>query len=60
MGASFRIARAMEIRWRSPPESFIPVRRSGVVPLGKPHDEVMGVGPRAARTMSSCEACWFP
>ena len=30
MGASFRMARAMEMRWRSPPESRAPFSPMGV------------------------------
>ena len=41
MGAFFKSARAIEIRWRSPPESFPPVRRgSDQIPYRQPDADI--------------------
>jgi hypothetical protein len=57
IGASFRKARAMAMRWRWPPDSRAPASPTqGVVALGQGRDEVVRRRLRAAASISSSEA----
>src|SRR5205807_6682003 len=42
-GLSFRKARAIAMRWRWPPESWMPLAHLGVIGLREPDDELVGV-----------------